>query len=268
MTLKDEYKRARQNLFRRMSAWKAKGIEVDFEIPLVPKKITRHSVERLKKIQLPKLIKSGKVISTETGEVYTPYSYEEDLKEKRAKRKKRRQFQNEVDIERRREQEDEVRAPKVRTKKEQEESERMSKRYHKTAGTEMEEVEDIEEQKIPDLDYIEDAINGSGITELINNWNYARKRYGDSKLWDVIQNGKNVVYGTNYAESFQDLLGLALKYQEDGNSYMANECARGCMEILQSMGNIDDSGLFKGEALIPLTAEDMAKLSEQMNYAP
>lgn len=76
MTIKDQYRRERRRIQRTKRAYEKRGLDVNIQIPDIPKKITEGSVRRLKKISLGYIRERSQGADYETGEVLNYYRYQ------------------------------------------------------------------------------------------------------------------------------------------------------------------------------------------------
>lgn len=189
MKAKDAYKRERQNLMKRVKAWEKKGYQLLIDLPSIPKKITKASVQRLKNIQLKDLVKKGKVLDISTGEVFNPYGYEQDQKRRRAESKERRQsYANE---------------------------------FYDQTGYEHEDVIEDTELIRAELDLYAENLDSINEPSLLNLFEMARNKLGDEQLAEELYK-RTTAGGNTYAHALQVAIGAIQRYQEDGRDDRAN----------------------------------------------
>lgn len=250
MNIKDEYRKARQNLMRRVRSWKKKGYELIIDLPKIPKKPTKASIERLKKIQLPELIKREKIVSRETGEVYTPYQYET---EQETKRRVRREMKREL----RRGAEEAQKKWKDYYDKQYEEtygdnieqwfedtvtSEQMSKQFHAQAGTEVEDTFDYDLQLRTEIEDLNQKIHDTHQSVLINKWDSLRNSMSERDFAKALQDNELIA-------PLQEAVGAILTYE-----------ARRAEETAQRAGFEATYYLSSIEMSSPLTADEIEEM--------
>lgn len=71
MSLQKDYIRERARVNKYISKLEREGVNVEFEVPKIPKKITPSSVKRLQKITPDKILEKSWAISSESGEFTT-----------------------------------------------------------------------------------------------------------------------------------------------------------------------------------------------------
>ena len=283
MTAKELYKRERKNLQNRIRSWQKKGYELLIDIPAIPNRITKSSVKALQKLQLKDLVKKGKVVSREYGDVLTPYRYEEEQNIKRRdrrllkeiQRKKAKQdYQDYLRAQEEREQERaeerelaeyyealENREPWALTKyyaehgRQYGEDEYDSSDFYAETGYKQDTVMEDEELIGEELDLYEenlDTINEPYLKQLFSD---ARQELGDEALSRDLQTNKTAG-GYTYAQALQVSIGAIQRYKEEGRDDRANT------EINQLITRLN---YLLGRGPID------AQLSEQIamgNYAP
>ena len=79
MTYKEQYNKLRKNIQRQINYYKKQGFEVTTEIPDIPKKITKGSVNRLLKYKSN--LKKQEFLDVETGQVASLYKLKKEKKE-------------------------------------------------------------------------------------------------------------------------------------------------------------------------------------------
>lgn len=79
MTYKEQYNKLRKNIQRQINYYKKQGFEVTTEIPAIPKKITKGSVNRLLKYKSN--LKKQEFLDVETGQVASLYKLKKEKKE-------------------------------------------------------------------------------------------------------------------------------------------------------------------------------------------
>ena len=274
MTAKELYRRERKNLQNRIRSWQKRGYELLFDIPAIPKRITKSSAKALQKLQLKDLVKKGKVVSREYGDVLTPYRYEEEQATKRrdrrllkdAQRKKAKQDYQDylrAQAERERERAEELelaeyyealerREPWALTKyyaehgRQYGEDEYDSSDFYAETGYTQGGTIDIEEQAIPELDELQAQILEAGLNDLYNVFVQKRKEKGDVQFYKDYSIGDS-------ASKLQEAVGLAIEYKAKGNYYKAGELAIDAISILQGA---------------PVEAVVFENVSKDVNYAP
>ena len=189
MKAKDAYKRERQNLMKRVKAWEKKGYQLLIDLPSIPKKITKASVQRLKNIQLKDLVKKGKVLDISSGEVFNPYGFEQEQKRRRAEGKERRQsYANEF--------------------------------YDQTGYDHADTIEDTDLIS-SELDVYAENLESINEPALLNLFEMARNKLGDEQLVEELYK-RTTQGGNTYAHALQVSIGAIQRYQEDGRDDRAN----------------------------------------------
>ena len=252
MNIKNEYRKARQNLMRRVRSWKKKGYELIIDLPKIPKKPTKASVERLKKIQLPELIKREKIVSRETGEVYTPYQYETEQETKRRVRREMKRELRRGAEERKKKWHDYKEQTYIEDATEQdygellgetEYSELMSRQFHEQAGTEMERTYDYSEQVAQEVADLDAKIHDTHQTVLINKWDTLKNSMSTEDFVQTLKDHELI-------GPLQEAVGAILTYEERRAEQTAQQAS---FEAVYYLSAIEMSS--------PLTAseiEDMA----------
>ena len=269
MSIKEQYRKARQNLLRRVRTWKKKGFELTIDIPSIPKTPTRKSIERLKKFQLPELVKRGKVVSRETKQVYTPYQYETEQEAKRrVRREMRREMRRGAEEKRQKwhdyeeqERKEETRSPYEPLSDEDYEglltesdyAELMSKQYHEQAGTKMERDIEYEDQSSAEIENLDILVQQCKQQVVINKWNELRSQFTDREIAESILSIESLY------EQLQETVEAVLYYEARGNDYKARQAGTEFVNYLEQVDFV------KGK-LTPLSAEEWEQMGSE-HYA-
>ena len=228
MKAKDMYKRERQNLMKRVKAWEKKGYQLLIDLPSIPKKITKASIQRLKNIQLKDLVKKGKVVDVESGEIFSPYGFEQEQKLRRAKSKQ---------------------------KKGKDRRQSVADDFYNETGYAYEETIEDTDLISAELDVYAENLDGINEPVLSNLFDMARNKLGDEQLAKELYS-RRTAGGYSLAHSLQVAIGAIQRYQEDGRDDRANsEITYVAMQLNDLAGNV------------PWTAELSEQLARG-NYAP
>lgn len=190
---------------KRVKAWEKKGYQLLIDLPSVPKKITKASIQRLKNIQLKDLVKKGKVLDISTGEVFNPYGYEQEQKRRRKEGKERRQdYANQF--------------------------------YDQTGYAHGDTIEDTELIS-SELDVYSENLDNINEPALANLFDMARNKLGDEQLAKELYK-RTTAGGYTYAHALQVAIGAIQRYQEDGRDDRANsEINYVAMQLNELAGN-------------------------------
>lgn len=88
MTIKQQYAKQRRRIKSLIYRYNKRGYEVNFELPSIPKRITKASVRRLENITPKYLQEKTRYVDTETGEILPFHTGERRRREKRRKQSK------------------------------------------------------------------------------------------------------------------------------------------------------------------------------------
>lgn len=227
MSRKDEYKRARRNLLRRISNLEKQGFTYMEDIPAIPKRITQASINRLNKMNRENLLKDGAVIDTETGDII---SSSKQYREVRAYNRARDLFTQEHGF-----------SPEDygATYNSQTNSFSIPQIDSEDYGV----YEDMVSEKLGEVSELVEQINSAVLTQDWNNF-----LAGRSEEQAIEQLQSEGIY-----EEFQDALQTAYEYKNKndgddvGNNYMAGKAITEACRLLREGA--------------PLTAEDMMNIA-------